>query len=222
MRTLRRLGLLAALWGLAWGALQVHARLLDAVPPMSIPLARAVKRVATGFDNVVADGYFLAFIHHFGGSLRERRKVRQAAPVLELITDLDPHFEGAYVLGTLALGDAGQLEAADALWHKAVAANNRRWQLPYQAGMTMFLFGDQPDQYLRAARWFGRAASLPGAPPEARFMEGRMYQVTERRALAIALWRDIYLHDPRPTSRDVAARTLQAWGVPLPKTPRQR
>jgi tetratricopeptide (TPR) repeat protein len=202
-------------WVLANGLLRWHdARAtFDARlgPPPTVVLNRAV----TGFDNLVADALYLQFVQHFGRCLAQRRTVEDAEPWLTEITRLDPRFEGAYVLGSMALGDAGDVQALERLWGRAIAHRPGSWEVAYEAGMHVFLFGSQPAQYLRAAGHFRRAASLPGAPPQAHQMEARMYQVTGQRDLAIALWRKTLRSSPSGEARAVAVRTLREWGVPL-------
>lgn len=216
---MRMMGRLLAIWlllALGTRALQAHAHASEELPPLSVPLKTLSRLAASGYENVLADALFLQFIQHFGGSVREKRKVQQALPALDLLTDLDPRFFGAYVLGTMALGDAQELAAVERLWDKAARALPGDWRVPYQAGMTLFLFGRETSHALKAARWFARASELPGAPEEARYMEARMYQEGARRQLAISLWTNIYRHDPRPTARAVAKKTLLEWGIALP------
>jgi hypothetical protein len=200
-------------------ALQWHKRSSDPLPAVGAPVRAVWHLAAMGFDNLVADVLFLQFLQYFGASVRVQRPVCGAAPWLELITELDPRFLGAYALGTMALADAQEFDAVERLWHQAQRALPGDWRVPYQAGMTLFLFAREPAHAAQAALWFRRAAELPGAPAEARYMEARMYQVGERRQMAIALWRDIYLHDERVTARAVAKKALQSWGVPLPPSP---
>lgn len=211
-----RVVLAAALFGASFKALQRHERALEKTEYLSIPARSTVRSLAAGFENMTADIFYLQFIHYFGKHLRAHRKYHNVVPVLELITDLDPQFEGAYVMGALALGDNGEVDASEALWDKAMAKMPDRWEIAYQAGMSLFLFGSTPEQYTRAGKIFGRAADLPGAPPTARQMEARMYQVTNRREMAIAVWRKMYVQAYTEEERAVAKRTLEKYGAPLP------
>lgn len=211
-----RLVLAAAMFGGSFAALQAHGRALDKVEYLSLPARGTFRTLAAGFENIAADVLYLQFIHYFGKHMRAHRKFHNVVPMLGLVTDLDPQFEGAYVMGALALGDNGEVDASEALWNKGIKAMPGRWEIPYQAGMSLFLFGDTPAQYLRAAELFRKAAALPGAPPSARQLEARMYQVTQRREMAIALWKRMYVQAPTAEERAVAKRTLERYGEPLP------
>lgn len=186
---------------------------------LSAPPTVSARASAGAFRNWAADLHFLNFVVYFGRNLRTKERSINLQPVLDLITDLDPRFEAAYVMGAMALGDGGQVDEAEALWAKGLAANPGQWRWPYQAGMNLFLFGNRPEQYLRAASLFAKAAALPGAPASAKYMEGRMYDVSLRKSMAIRLWMDLYLRAPRPEDRAVAARSLARWQVPLPPLP---
>jgi tetratricopeptide (TPR) repeat protein len=204
-----------AAWAGAVGLLRWHDARTTFEPRLGAPPALALRGLTSGYANVFADVLYLQFVQHFGRCLARRKQVVGAEPWLEQLTRLDPRFEGAYVIGSMALGDAGENEALERLWARAIAHRPGRWDVPYEAGMHLFLFGSRPDEYLRAARLFHLAASLPGAPREAHQMEARMYQVTGQRDLAIAVWRKTLRTSPSAEARAVAARTLGEWGVPL-------
>ncbi|MEB3222922.1 MAG: hypothetical protein VKS61_12670 [Candidatus Sericytochromatia bacterium] len=217
-----RSGLLVGVaWALALGCLRWHDARATFDARLGPPPTVVLRGLVTGFDNVVADALYLQFVQHFGRCLARRTALRDGLPWLLQITALDPRFEGAYVVGSMALGNAGEIEALEQFWQGALRQWPSRSELAYDAGMHLFLFGDRPDQYLRAAALFHRAAELPGARPECRAMEARMYQVTGRRELAIAIWRATLQTSASKEARAVAARTLRAWGVP-PEAPRSR
>lgn len=222
MSTWLRVGAALALFGASIGMLRSYDGSMSKIEYMSIPARVTTHALAAGYENIVADGLYLQFIHYFGKHLRTRQHYYNVYPVVDLATDLDPRFYGAYVMGAMALGDNGQADESEALWNKGVRANPTDWQYAYMAGMSLFLFGNRPDQYLRAADLFRKAAALPGAPKEARFMEARMYDVSQRRDMAIALWKETYLHAPEAEARAVAARTLRKMGVPLPEPGERR
>lgn len=217
MKGLLGIAAAAALFGASLGMLRLYDGSMTKIEYLSIPPAVTTHALAAGYENIAADGLYLQFIHYFGKHLRAKQRFYNVYPVLDLVTSLDPHFEGAYLMGAMALGDNGQVDESENLWSKGVRANPGEWRFPYQAGMSLFLFGNRNDQYLRAAELFRAAAALPGAPPEARYMEARMYQVTSRREMAIKIWADTYLNSPSEEARGVAERTLKRMGVPLPR-----
>lgn len=183
---------------------------------MSLPAARTMRTLGAGYDNMLADGLYLQFVNYFGKHLMRDRTYHNISPVLDLITDLDPKFAGAYYLGSLALGDSGRLDDMHRLLAKSVAASPESWTVAYDAGMTTFVFAEKPDEYMRAAAYFKQAAAHPDAEPKAAFMLARAYHVSDRRDLVIQIWLDLYNRAPTREAREVSARSLRRLGVPLP------
>ena len=220
---MRGLGLVALSLGCWLGSLGALFRwdgLEGAKEYMSIPPAETVRVLGAGFENISADALYVNFIVYFGKHLRKDKAYYNLAPVLDLITDLDPHFQGAYLMGAMALGDNGDVAASEALWDKGVRLNPDNPDFAYNAGMNLFLFATKPDQYERAGKLFAYCSKLKGAPIVARFMEGRCYDVGQRRDLAIKVWSDTYVHASSAEERAVAERTLKRMGAPIPVVPR--
>lgn len=180
---------------------------------LSVPPAAALKLGSMGFRNMAADALYLRFIGYWGYQLTHGRNFHNLYPLLSAIVELDPRFHAAYELGALALGDSGESLKAVDLLAKGAKHDPTNWWFPYQAGMTLFFFGDDP---LLAAKYFERAAELPGAPPEAGYFAARMYERGARTELAVATWRAIYLRADNPSIREVAKRSLEKLGEPLP------
>lgn len=216
MKHLGLVGLAVACWAGGIGALQRWEHHETQTEYMSTPPAATARLLAAGYSNIAADALYVNFVVYFGKHLRRDKAYHNVKPVLDLITDLDPHFEGAYTLGALALGDNGEVDASEALWNKGVALHPQSWRYAYQAGMNLFLFATQPEQYARAAKLFARAAAIPGAPREAAYMQARCYDYTSRRDLAIAVWRRTYQSAATAEERAVAQRSLERLGAPLP------
>lgn len=206
-------------WGVTIGALVAAGSLLgsvrDAADPvrqgyLSVP-PKPLGTMVAGFRNLAADVWYMRFASYWGYQLTHGRHFQNLAPLLDLITDLDPRFRTAYDYGALALGDSGQVDEAVKLLDKGAKVEPSDHWFPYKAGITLFFFSED---YLRAARYFERAAGLPGAPPEARYFAARMYEKGTRRDLAIASWRQTYATATDPSVRQVARNALERLGVP--------
>jgi hypothetical protein len=205
-----------ALYGAAIGALQGWEKFHPVTEYLSVPPASTARTLGNGYDNMVADGLYLQFINYFGKHLTRDRAYHNLMPVLDTITNLDPRFQGSYHVGALALGDAGRLSELEALVAKSVAAMPGDWQVAYNAGMSVFVFADKPEDYMKAAEYFRRAAALPGAEPKASYMLARAYHVSDRRDLVVKIWLDLFQRAPSREARAVAARSLQRLGVHVP------
>lgn len=124
-------------------------------------------RAALGFDDIVADLYWIRSIQYYGRARLERRadaRYDLLYPLLDLTTSLDPRFRVAYNFGAFFLsepapGGAGRPDLAIRLLEKGMAANPDRWEYPYDIGFVHYRRGD----YTTAAEWFQRASRVPGA-----------------------------------------------------------
>lgn len=126
-----------------------------------------VTRLALGFDDLVADIYWIRAIQYYGNARLLRSEAARydlLYPLLDLTTSLDPRFRvaynfGAFFLSERAPGGAGRPDLAIALLEKGMAANPDRWEYPYDIGFVHYRLGD----YTQAAEWFRRASEVPGA-----------------------------------------------------------
>jgi len=125
-------------------------------------------RVMLAFDDIAADLYWIRAIQHYGRDMRNPRVDRFSLlyPLLDLTTTLDPRFNIAYRFGAVFLSIArpdgpGRTDLAIALLEKALRHNPSRWQYAHDIAFIHYWYtGDDAE----AARWFERAAGMPGAP----------------------------------------------------------
>jgi len=127
-------------------------------------------RLALGFDDVVADLYWIRAIQYYGSTRLSPMADKSYAllyPLLDLTTSLDPNFNIAYEFGSFFLsekppGGPGRSDLAVRLLEKGIAARPDRFQYPYDVGFVHYRDGD----YAAAADWFERAAATSGAKKE--------------------------------------------------------
>jgi tetratricopeptide (TPR) repeat protein len=140
-------------------------------PPSGVLWVRSgplAERLALGFDNIVADVYWIRAVVYFGGQRQatQQNQFDQLFPLLDLVTSLDPHFRIAYRFGAIFLaepypGGAGQPDLAIQLLEKGIAADPRRWEYVQDIGFIHYFWKRDFEQ---AAAWFKRATDVPGAP----------------------------------------------------------
>jgi hypothetical protein len=127
-----------------------------------------VRRMVPGFENVMADLYWLRTVQYFGGQRVFAKKTRfdLLQPLVDITTALDPKFEIAYRYGASFLAEpypigAGKPEEAVALLERGAANLPRSWLLQQNLGFyTYFFLRDAR----RAADALLAARALPGAP----------------------------------------------------------
>ncbi len=148
------------------------------VPPnptlwvQSGPLAR---KLALGFDNLVADAYWLRAVVYYGGKRRANAAGSATAqaqnfdllyPLLDLVTSLDPHFKVAYRFGAIFLTEEfprgpGRPDLAIALLQRGIDQDGGRWEYMEDIGFVYYWW---LQDFQKAAEWFKRAGEQPGAP----------------------------------------------------------
>jgi tetratricopeptide (TPR) repeat protein len=214
--------LASARWLVAWtmvgvfglaGTIGIQMQLSKLPPPvldvnmLFVPPAELTKSAATGFDNLIADGLWLSLIQYYGDRLiSENRRFTNLAAMFDLIADLDPHFWFAFWLGSWALGDNGEADAAIRLLQKGERLNPHDATYPYQQGFVHFLFRKD---YQAAAVSFERAASKPNADRFARTMAARMLQKQGRDEQALAVWQGLYTADSNKATKEIARRNIE-------------
>jgi tetratricopeptide (TPR) repeat protein len=139
-------------------------------PPSGVLWIRSgplAQRLALGFDNLVADAYWMRAVIYFGGQRRATSAPNfdQLYPLLDLVTSLDPHFKVAYRFGAIFLaerfpGGAGRIDQAVQLLQKGYEADPRRWEYVLDIG---FIYYWWAGDYARASEWFKKAGAIPGA-----------------------------------------------------------
>lgn len=201
-------------WGITLGSIVAASTLLGSLRDTADPIRQGYLSVPPkplgtmvgGFQNLAADLWYIRFAGYWGYQLTHGRHFQNLYPLLDLITDLEPRFIQAYDFGSLALGDNNQVDEALQLLEKGRKHDPKNYWFSYKAGLTVFFFSED---YIRAARYFEQAATLPGAPPEARYFAASMYERSKRRDLAIASWKHTYETAPDPSVRQVAKRALE-------------
>ena len=141
----------------------------DRYPVGPAPRSDAVRRVALSFKAVLADLYWIRAVQHYGRTRLAGGGAEDFAPLyplLDVATTLDPRFDAAYRLGAVFLaepspGGPGRPDLALALLRKGMDYAPERWEYLQDLGFVHYWWLHDPEG---AARWFERAADLPGGP----------------------------------------------------------
>jgi tetratricopeptide (TPR) repeat protein len=124
-----------------------------------------------------------------------------------VITELDPRFRDAYVLGAAILSvEAHRPEDAIRLLDKGMRANPEDWMLPFEAGFVAY--HDLRD-YNRAASYFAIAIARPGVHPVVRRFHAEMFHRAGDRDTSRRYWEEILRTADTDYLRGVAARHVR-------------
>ena len=173
----------------------------------------AMKRMALGFDAVVADLYWMRAVVYYGGQrLRERstRNYDLLHPMLDLVTTLDPRFKVAYRFGAIFLTEAypdgpGRPDQAIALLQNGIERDGGRWEYMHDIG---FIYYWWLQDYPKAAEWFDRGARVPGGPTWLAPLAATTLAVGGDRQSSRTMWRQLYENADSEWIRTSAERRL--------------
>jgi len=192
----------------------------------------AMRRLALGYDDLLADAYWIRAVQYFGGRQRCLKLARDSEmdaecrqlteidedvsydllyPLLDITTSLDPLFNIAYRFGAILLSEPapngpGRPDEAIALLEKGMAAAPDRWEYPYDAGFIHYWW---ERNYEAAGDWFVRASERPGAPQWLEPFAASILAQGDTRAAAREMFARLAESSEQEWIRDNARRSLQ-------------
>lgn len=178
----------------------------------------ALKRIALGYENLLADFYWMRTIQYYGRrDEADKRTVRfkNLNTLLDITTTLDPNLMDAYHVGAIFLSEpdpvgAGQPQEALKLLDKGINAHPQRWELRYDKGFIYYL---HLRDYRAAGETWLDAGKLPSAPY---WMAGLATMSLSKGGsveVAIALWQQQYREANRADVRENARNHLLSFQV---------
>lgn len=176
-----------------------------------IPNGAALKHISLGYDQLLADCWWLAFIQYYGDNkARLKDHYRLAYKYLDLVTQLDPKFSQPYWFSAFAVGsEYGRPDLADRLIARGLHANQDDWYLPFIAGINQYLFAHNEPA---AAKYYRMAAKFPNAPkwlgPQANILEAHGPSLLKE----INTWANIYLSTrDELVKKEAAGKLKELW-----------
>jgi hypothetical protein len=174
-----------------------------------------VASLASGFEDLAADIYWLRTVQYFGAQRRfvGAGRYELLGPLIEITTTLDPRLEIAYRYGAIFLcepfpGGAGRPREGLALLKKGVRNVPGSWVLVQQLGFFHYLFLDDA---MGAAAVLTQAAKRPGAPFWLRTMSADLLAKGHDRATARRMWQQMYEQSEKGVIKENAALRLRIY-----------
>jgi hypothetical protein len=167
-----------------------------ATPVMWLRAGPAMKRSLLGFDALVADIYWIRAVVYFGrqGLAKDPNKNYDLlAPMLDLVTTLDPRFSVAYRFGAIFLSESppdgpGRPDLAVDLLKRGADYSPEKWEYLHDIG---FVYYWHERDFKKGAQWLERAAAIPGAPFWLKSTAAHMHSERGDRQSARMLWQQI-------------------------------
>lgn len=172
-----------------------------------LPSGRLLRVLSLGQDDTLADLIYLWSIQYYGHYQGGVRYDYLMQIYDRVITELDPQFEDAYLLGAMILSmEAQRHEEALKLLDKGIRENPQDWLLPFEAG---FIAYSSLRDYRRAAAYFRVAMERPGVNPVVRRFYAEMFNRMGDSRVSLQHWKEIHDTAESDYVRRIAARHVR-------------
>jgi tetratricopeptide (TPR) repeat protein len=166
--------LLIAGWAVHATNLRLESRSVEQTPDGDVgvlPDGNVLRVLSLGFERVVADLFWIRTVYYIGDEHASDAKWPGAERLANLVTDIDPHFDSAYVvMGSVLSNLRMDPDAAIRVLEKG-AANSDYWRIHFLLGFQYFM---EKGEHTVAAKHIQRAFEL-GGPPYLQFLISRLY-----------------------------------------------
>lgn len=165
-------------------------------PVLWLPSGTLVKRLALGFDSLVADVYWMRAVVYYGSKRLEEESARNfdlLYPLLDVVITVDPQFKVAYRFGSIFLTEGypngpGRPDQAIALLKSGIERDASRWEYMHDIAFVYYWW---LHDYEAAAEWFNRGGDQKDAPSWLKPMAATTLARGGNRASSRFLWTQI-------------------------------
>ena len=172
-----------------------------------------IRLLAPGFEDFLADVYWLRTVQYFGGErlFSKEKRFDLLEPLIDITVALDPRLDIAYRYGATFLSEpwpvgAGRPEAGVALLHRGAEANPLAWRLRQQEGYFTFLFLKDSK---RAAEILFAASEIPGAAFWLKTLAGDILLQEKDRKVSRQVWEHLLEQSEEGLLKDNARLRLK-------------
>ncbi|MEX2209109.1 MAG: hypothetical protein WEF50_23065 [Myxococcota bacterium] len=167
-------GLLVAGWAVHATNQGLESRIVERTPDGEVgvlPDGDVLRVLSLGYERAVADLFWIRTVYYVGDEHASLAKWPGAERLADLVTDVDPQFESAYVVMASVLGTLrNDPDAAIRLLEKG-AGNSDYWRIHFLLGFQYFM---EKGEHTIAAKHIERAFAL-GGPSYLQFLISRLY-----------------------------------------------
>jgi len=172
-----------------------------------LPSGKFIEQTSLGYREVAADWVWFQAVQYFGGYAKNEHDLAYFNGLIDIVTDLDPHFDFAYIFGAVVMSqDMGDLERGVEILKKGMRANPTAWQYPFEIGFLYYVGARESE---RAARYFELAARLPGGGDRARRFAAFVHANAGHQETSIRMWEELARESDEPYMREMAERYIE-------------
>jgi tetratricopeptide (TPR) repeat protein len=172
-----------------------------------LPSGKFVSEASLGYHQLAADMVWFSAVQYYGGYRKEDHDLAYFKGLIDIVTELDPHFVFPYVFGAVVLSqDMGSIDTAIDLLKKGMAQNPEAWELPFEAGFLYYTDAKNPDM---AARYFDLASRMPGGGDRAKRFAAFVYSKSGHTETSIRMWEELAETSDEPYMKELAGRYIE-------------
>ncbi len=182
-----------------------------------LPSGKFIEQSSLGYRELAADWIWFQSVQYFGGWAKGQHDLAYFAGLIDIVTDLDPHFEFPYVFGAVVLAqDMNDLERGVEVLKKGMRQNPDNWQYPFEIG---FLYYVTTQDAERSARYFELASRMPGGRDVAGRFAAFVHSKAGHSEVSIRMWEEIARESDQPYMRELAKRYIEKLQAEAAKQP---
>jgi tetratricopeptide (TPR) repeat protein len=165
---------LIAAWAVHGTNQRLESRMVARAPDGDVgvlPDGNVLRVLSLGYERAVADLFWIRTTYYVGDEHASSADWPAAERLANLVTDIDPHFDSAYVvMASVLSGLRTDPDAAIRLLEKGTA-HSQYWRIHFLLGFQYFM---EKSDYVRGAEHIQRAFEL-GGPQYLQFLVSRLY-----------------------------------------------
>jgi hypothetical protein len=166
-----------------------------------LPSGKLLKPMVLDFDEAAADFLWIDAMIYFADAYLNGKSYAWLGHMLDIVTQLNPHFYQAYEFGGVALTkDKPQLPRAVRLLERGMQEFPKDWRLRLYAAMAVV---DHDSDYTRAAGYLEPVSLDPEVPDHIRTLCATFLSKGGGRKVALAFLVDRWLHSGNAINREI-------------------
>lgn len=172
-----------------------------------LPSGKLVEQTSLGYRELAADMVWLQAVQYFGGYAKGQHSLAYFNGLIDIVTDLDPHFRFPYIFGAIVMAqDLGDFGRGVEILKKGMRANPTSWEFPFEIG---FLYYVARGDATSAAHYFDLASRMPGGGDRARRFAAFVYSKGGHAETSIRMWEELAETSDQPYMKEMARRYIE-------------
>lgn len=210
MSAVRRIGIGVALFAalvVATVRVQAFRERAYLYTNLYLPSGKFIEQTSLGYKELAADCVWFQAVQYYGGYALSQHDLEYFNGLIDIVTDLDPHFAFPYIFGSVVMSqDMGNFERGVGILKKGMQQNPEDWEYPFEIGFLYYVGARDSD---RASRYFELASRLPGGTDTARRFAAFVHSKAGHEETSIRMWEEIAQHSDQPYMRELAKRYIE-------------